>query len=148
MTKTIFTILIVALAPPARRGVFDFTASDYLVSFAEAQQMAVHGHVLVWHIELPAWVFEPPVTLHRNDALREIEWGGPANAYAVCEAVRPGERLTLRWPAPRFTQVFLPQSVPGRDQSVTVEWLGNTVQHVSPKGQYLPMFGGGSQENG
>lgn len=45
-----------------RQGAYDFTASDYLVSFAEAQQMAVHGHVLCWHIELPAWVFEPPVT--------------------------------------------------------------------------------------
>ena len=26
----------------ARRGIYDFTAPDYLVSFAEAQQMAVH----------------------------------------------------------------------------------------------------------
>ena len=53
----------------ARRGIYDFTAPDYLVSFAEAQKMAVHGHVLVWHIELPSWVFEPPVS---RDGLCDI----------------------------------------------------------------------------
>jgi hypothetical protein len=88
----------------------------------------------------PAWVDPATVTLCRDDVRTDVKWGGPANAYAVCEAVRPGERLTLRWPVPHFTQVFLPQSVPGRAQPVTVEWLGNTVNSVSPKGQYLPMF--------
>jgi len=68
-------------------------------------------------------------------------WGGPANAYVLCRDVRPGECLTLRWPVPHFKQVFVPQSAPGRDLPVTVEWLGNTVLGISTKGKYLPMFG-------
>lgn len=52
-----------------KQGHYDFTPADYLVSFAESQQMAVHGHVLVWHIDLPSWVFEPPVT---RDGLCDI----------------------------------------------------------------------------
>jgi len=90
----------------------------------------------------PAWADHATVTLQRDDARKDIAWGGPANAYVVCEAVHPGERLTLRWPVPHFTQVFLPQSVPGREQPVTVEWLGNTVRRVSLQGCYLPMFDG------
>jgi len=46
----------------------------------------------------------------------------------------------LRWAVPQFKQVFAAQSVPGRNQSVTVEWSGNEVLSVDPRGQYLPMF--------
>ena len=90
----------------------------------------------------PAWAESTAVTLCRDGDDRRMEWGGPANAYVVCRDVCPGERLTLRWPVPRFTQVFVPQSVPGREQTITVEWLGNTVLGVSPRGLYLPMFEG------
>lgn len=38
------------------RGRFDFTQADALVEFAEAHGMAVNGHVLVWHQQLPAWL--------------------------------------------------------------------------------------------
>ncbi len=90
----------------------------------------------------PAWADHADVNVRRGDAPAVPMWGGPANAYLMCRAVQPGERLTLCWRVPRFQQVFVAQSVPGRNQSVTVEWLGNTVQRVSPKGQYLPMFAG------
>ena len=83
------------------------------------------------------------MTLWRGDVECRIEWGGPANAYVVCKPVRPDEPLRLGWPVPRFKQVFVPQSVPGREQSVTVDWLGSTVIGVSPKGPYLPMFEAG-----
>jgi len=89
----------------------------------------------------PAWADLSAVTLFRDDVSARIEWGGPANAYVVCRAARPGERLRLGWSVPRFRQVFVPRSVPGREQPVTVEWLGNTVLSVTPRGQYLPMFG-------
>ncbi len=35
---------------------YDFTAADALVDFAEAHHMQVHGHVLVWHEQLPSWL--------------------------------------------------------------------------------------------
>jgi len=88
----------------------------------------------------PAWAAPAAVTLRRDDTDRQVEWGGPANAYVVCRAVRPGERLRLGWPVPRFTQVFVPQSVPGRSEKLTVHWLGNQVLGVEPRGQHLPMF--------
>jgi endo-1,4-beta-xylanase len=38
------------------RGRFDFTQADALVAFAEAHDMQVNGHVLVWHQQLPEWL--------------------------------------------------------------------------------------------
>jgi hypothetical protein len=94
-------------------------------------------------IRPPAWAGQSGVTLRHNEHDAPVEWGGPADAYVVCRGVRPGAHLSLRWPVPRFTQSFMPQSVPGRNETLTVEWLGNTVRSVSPKGAYLPMFDAG-----
>jgi formamidopyrimidine-DNA glycosylase len=41
---------------------------------------------------------------------------------------------------PRFAQTFVPQSVPNRQEKLTVQWLGNQVLGVEPRGKYLPMF--------
>jgi endo-1,4-beta-xylanase len=35
---------------------YDFTGADTLVSFAQAHNMVVRGHTLVWHNEVPDWV--------------------------------------------------------------------------------------------
>jgi endo-1,4-beta-xylanase len=43
-----------ALAPT--RGNLDFSEADALVRWAEEHGIAVHGHVLVWHRQLPAWL--------------------------------------------------------------------------------------------
>ncbi len=40
------------------RGRFDFTAADAVVRFAERNHVAVRGHTLVWHRQLPAWLTE------------------------------------------------------------------------------------------
>ena len=35
---------------------FDFESADTLVDFAVGNGMAVHGHTLVWHMQLPTWL--------------------------------------------------------------------------------------------
>ena len=41
-----------------RPGVFTFEAADKIVAFAEAHDMRVIGHCLVWHQQSPRWLFE------------------------------------------------------------------------------------------
>ncbi len=38
--------------------VYTWAKADALVEFAEANQMQVHGHALVWHTSTPAWLEE------------------------------------------------------------------------------------------
>ncbi|WP_233267320.1 endo-1,4-beta-xylanase [Paraglaciecola sp. L3A3] len=35
---------------------FNFTKADALLSFADANNLTVHGHVLVWHSQIPDWM--------------------------------------------------------------------------------------------
>src|SRR5262245_46746952 len=43
-------------------GAFRFTNADAQVSFAQANNIIVRGHTLLWHNQIPAWVFTDPVT--------------------------------------------------------------------------------------
>ena len=93
-----------------------------------------------YRLRPPAWVLRDRVQLRRNDQPVALVWGGPADVYVQCREVRPGDKLTLIWPVPRFAQTFTPQSVPGRTSPLTVRWVGNEVVGVEPRGKYLPMF--------
>lgn len=39
-------------------GQFNFAAADAMIEFAEANNINVIGHVLLWHEQTPAWVFQ------------------------------------------------------------------------------------------
>jgi endo-1,4-beta-xylanase len=41
-------------------GDFNWGAADAFLDFAEANAMEVHGHTLVWHQQVPGWVFQAP----------------------------------------------------------------------------------------
>jgi endo-1,4-beta-xylanase len=38
------------------RATFNFTDTDALVEFAQANNMRLRGHTLVWHNQIPAWL--------------------------------------------------------------------------------------------
>lgn len=43
-------------------GNFQFTNADQQVSFAQANKIMIRGHNLLWHNQIPAWVFTDPNT--------------------------------------------------------------------------------------
>ncbi len=45
-----------------RRGVYDFSAADALVAFGRAEGRRVHGHALVWGLQVPLWLIDHGVT--------------------------------------------------------------------------------------
>ena len=53
------------------RDRYDFTQAETLVSFAETHNMAVRGHTLVWHSQLPAWLTQGPWT--RNQLIEILK---------------------------------------------------------------------------
>ena len=88
----------------------------------------------------PGWADRASVRLMRRGKATPTQWGGPDGAYVAAADVAAGERISLAWAVPRFTQTFVPTSVPGRSDSVSVRWVGNEVIGVEPRGKYLPMF--------
>lgn len=50
-------------------GVYKFEEADRLVQFALANRMQVSGHTLVWHSQVPDWVFKGP---DGKDASRDL----------------------------------------------------------------------------
>lgn len=53
-------------------GRFDFSASDQLLAFARGEGLAMRGHTLVWHQQLPNWVKELPAPELRKTLERHI----------------------------------------------------------------------------
>jgi endo-1,4-beta-xylanase len=39
-------------------GTLDFGATDAFVAYGERHGMEIHGHALVWHHQVPSWLFE------------------------------------------------------------------------------------------
>jgi endo-1,4-beta-xylanase len=52
-----------------QQGVFNYGLADQLIAFAGEHRIAVRGHVLVWHNQIPSWVNEQAFT---PDQLRDI----------------------------------------------------------------------------
>jgi endo-1,4-beta-xylanase len=45
-----------------RRGRFDFRTADDLVAFANEHDKRVHGHALVWGLQIPLWLIDHGIT--------------------------------------------------------------------------------------
>ena len=66
---------------------YDFTLADQYVAFGEKHHMFIVGHCLVWHNQVPAWVF-------RDDKGELCRPRNPAEAHARphCHGCRPLQR--------------------------------------------------------
>jgi endo-1,4-beta-xylanase len=50
-------------------GVFDYAPAEYIVDFATAHGMSVHGHNLVWNKQLPGWLTSKSWTRSQLEAI-------------------------------------------------------------------------------
>jgi endo-1,4-beta-xylanase len=55
-----------------RRGSFDFAAADDLVAFAKEHNKRVHGHALVWGLQVPLWLIDHGITSKLGLPLRPL----------------------------------------------------------------------------
>ena len=70
-------------------GAFRFNDADDFVGFGEANNLKIHGHVLVWHSQTPDWVFEggDGGDLDRETLLARLE------AHVTALAEQYGDRI-------------------------------------------------------
>lgn len=97
----------------ATEGEFRWSGSDRLVAFAKENDMAVHGHTLVWHSQAAEWMFEdedgnPLEATEKNkelvlqrleDHIREIvgRYKDDVNVWDVVnEVIDPAEEDCMR----------------------------------------------------
>ncbi len=60
---------------------FDFENADWLIDFAEANDLQVHGHTLVWHLQNPAWL-DGHLTPRNAEAVLNYHIENVARRYA------------------------------------------------------------------
>lgn len=88
---------------------FDFAASDRIADFARSNALAMHGHTLVWHAELPDWISTLSTTAEAEHALTQHivttmqHYGDVTRSWDVVNepipdnARRPSDRRDSRW---------------------------------------------------
>ena len=83
-------------------GSYHFDRADRLVSFAKENQMAIHGHTLVWHNQTPDYIFENTTPEQLLETLRDHtqkvkdHFGELASFDAVNEAIEDKSDAYLR----------------------------------------------------
>ena len=99
-----------ALRPTSDR--FDFTASDWLVNFAQSQGLLMRGHTLVWHEGMPEWFAREVDSRNAEQILRQHiatvvgRYAGKIHSWDVVnEAIDPADGRSdglRQWPWLQF----------------------------------------------
>ncbi|MHB8957810.1 MAG: glycoside hydrolase family protein [Pirellulaceae bacterium] len=113
-------------------------------------QMPRQGQMVVtaradgdFFLRVPGWAPRSAVKASRGGKPVEVQWGGPATAYAVFSQVKSGETLEISWPLVKFTQRVSHKIFDGSvERAYTYTWVGSTVTAVDPPGEWLPLYGG------
>jgi hypothetical protein len=100
-----------------------------------------------FYLRPPSWTPRQQVRVWRRGRPVETIWGGPALDYVVLPRAGVGEALELRWPLVKFDQHVVRRHLEGGEKGQLVEaetytyrWVGNTITHVEPSGQWLPLY--------
>ncbi|MCL2765319.1 MAG: endo-1,4-beta-xylanase [Treponema sp.] len=117
------------IMPSAQGGAYNWTDSDALVNYAEANNKKIRGHVLIWHDQTPDWFFRGNGTSGRAtiDELYErmeahiktvfekyggrIEWWDVVNE--VIDHDQSGPRRDSRG---RYTEIMIDAGKSGMDR--------------------------------
>jgi hypothetical protein len=87
----------------------------------------------------PSWALRDEVRAYRNGKPVEPVWSGPAHEYIRFVKATPDEELSITYPLIEFSQKMTTSEEPFQKQ-FTVNWLGDTVTGIEPKGPCVPMF--------
>lgn len=91
-----------------------------------------------FYLRPPSWAPKDAVRLYRQNRPVPLEWHA---GYVRVEHVRPGEVLMLEYPMVEFTQrMAVPDEAGAPGRPIRVEWAGNTVVGMEPRGTKLPLY--------
>jgi endo-1,4-beta-xylanase len=74
-------------------GQYNFEFADQYVAFGEERDMTVYGHVLVWHQQVPAWVFRADVANEASPDVSKAELLARLSEHITTVAGRFGDRI-------------------------------------------------------
>jgi hypothetical protein len=113
--------------------------ADVISSLPQIGRIDVVAHRAgLYYLRPPSWAPRDGVRVLRNGKSETPEWGGPGLAYVAVMDVKSGDDLTLTYPLVTFQQVW--GNWPSNpDLKLTIQWKGNTVVAMEPKGKGLPI---------
>ncbi|MCO5239599.1 MAG: glycoside hydrolase family 127 protein [Chitinophagaceae bacterium] len=86
----------------------------------------------------PSWAPRNKCKVYVNNKENNLVWRGD---YIYLENINQGDIIELRYPLVSFVQKQIVKNVKGQpDRNITVKWLGNTVAHLEPIGDQLPLY--------
>jgi hypothetical protein len=92
-------------------------------------------------VRVPSWSDRAQAAAYRNGKRIDLQWAGPALAYARFDAVRAGEELGIGYPLAEFRQ-DVDFAFAGRpDLKFQLDWSGNRVVDIAPRASQLPLPG-------
>ena len=92
------------------------------------------------HIRIPDWVSKDKVAVHLNGRPHKFEWQGE---YVTIEGLTAGQKVVVTYPLRKVKNkiTLIPEdSSADKTESYTLNWKGDTVVSISPKGKYYPLY--------
>ena len=93
-----------------------------------------------YYLRVPEWTIYDKTEIFLNDNRLDPEWAGQQCRYLKVKNVKAGDVIRLRYPLVHLKQK-LSQTTSEGTRKYRFEWLGNSVLKVSPRAEYIDLFG-------